>query len=146
MVRQRRRVKRIGQETVQYIRNIYKYYTAYRLQLDARAAQRMAKQRLDSKTKESEIVLNVSGGDHEPERGGYTRCLSHMAPRLDFRGEGNTGDFMNTNWAGLSWLARLLLLLLRAARASRDLRRTQQRTSMARPGSWFSSGAAMTRQ
>ena len=26
--------RRIGQETVQYVRNIYKYYIAYRLQLD----------------------------------------------------------------------------------------------------------------
>jgi membrane-bound lytic murein transglycosylase MltF len=41
---------RIGQETVHYVRNIYKYYTAYRLQLDAIAAQRIAKQQIDSKT------------------------------------------------------------------------------------------------
>ena len=41
---------RIGQETVHYVRNIYKYYTAYRLQLDAIAAQRIAKQQVDSKT------------------------------------------------------------------------------------------------
>jgi membrane-bound lytic murein transglycosylase MltF len=40
--------KRIGQETVQYVRNIYKYYTAYRLQLDALAAQRIAKRRIDN--------------------------------------------------------------------------------------------------
>jgi membrane-bound lytic murein transglycosylase MltF len=38
--------KRIGQETVQYVRNIYKYYTAYRLQLDALAAQHIARQRV----------------------------------------------------------------------------------------------------
>lgn len=38
--------KRLGQETVQYVRNIYKYYTAYRLQLDALAAQGMAKRRV----------------------------------------------------------------------------------------------------
>lgn len=37
--------KRLGQETVQYVRNIYKYYTAYRLQLDARAAQGLARRR-----------------------------------------------------------------------------------------------------
>ncbi len=30
--------RRIGQETVQYVRNIYKYYVAYRLELDAREA------------------------------------------------------------------------------------------------------------
>ena len=42
--------KRIGQETVHYVRNIYKYYTAYRLQLDALAAQRLAKQRIEVKT------------------------------------------------------------------------------------------------
>jgi membrane-bound lytic murein transglycosylase MltF len=42
--------KKIGQETVHYVRNIYKYYTAYRLQLDALAAQRLAKQRLEVKT------------------------------------------------------------------------------------------------
>jgi membrane-bound lytic murein transglycosylase MltF len=41
--------KRIGQETVQYVRNIYKYYTAYRLQLDALATQRAAKRRVVSK-------------------------------------------------------------------------------------------------
>jgi membrane-bound lytic murein transglycosylase MltF len=41
---------RIGQETVHYVRNIYKYYTAYRLQLDAIAAQRIAKQQIDGKT------------------------------------------------------------------------------------------------
>jgi membrane-bound lytic murein transglycosylase MltF len=29
---------RIGQETVHYVRNIYKYYTAYRLQLDSKTA------------------------------------------------------------------------------------------------------------
>jgi membrane-bound lytic murein transglycosylase MltF len=39
--------KRIGQETVHYVRNIYKYYTAYRLQLDARAAQTVARRRLE---------------------------------------------------------------------------------------------------
>jgi membrane-bound lytic murein transglycosylase MltF len=38
--------KRIGQETVHYVRNIYKYYTAYRLQLDALAAQRLARGRI----------------------------------------------------------------------------------------------------
>jgi membrane-bound lytic murein transglycosylase MltF len=42
--------KKIGQETVHYVRNIYKYYTAYRLQLDALAAQHLAKQRLEVKT------------------------------------------------------------------------------------------------
>jgi membrane-bound lytic murein transglycosylase MltF len=42
--------KRIGQETVHYVRNIYKYYTAYRLQLDAQAAQRLAKQRIEVDT------------------------------------------------------------------------------------------------
>ena len=42
--------KRIGHETVHYVRNIYKYYTAYRLQLDALAAQRLAKQRIEVKT------------------------------------------------------------------------------------------------
>jgi membrane-bound lytic murein transglycosylase MltF len=39
--------KRIGQETVNYVRNIYKYYTAYRLQLVARAAQTVARRRLE---------------------------------------------------------------------------------------------------
>jgi membrane-bound lytic murein transglycosylase MltF len=41
--------KRIGQETVQYVRNIYKYYTAYRLQLDALSAQHKARQRIAPK-------------------------------------------------------------------------------------------------
>jgi membrane-bound lytic murein transglycosylase MltF len=45
--------KKIGQETVHYVRNIYKYYTAYRLQLDALAAQRLAKQRIEVKTKKN---------------------------------------------------------------------------------------------
>ena len=40
--------KRIGQETVQYVRNIYKYYTAYRLQSDTLAAQNVARRRIDS--------------------------------------------------------------------------------------------------
>lgn len=34
--------KRVGQETVGYVRNIYKYYTAYKLQLDALEARRAA--------------------------------------------------------------------------------------------------------
>ena len=38
--------KRLGQETVQYVRNIYKYYTAYRLQLDTLAAQGVARRRV----------------------------------------------------------------------------------------------------
>lgn len=42
--------KRIGQEPVHYVRNIYKYYTAYRLQLDATAAQRFAKQHIEVNT------------------------------------------------------------------------------------------------
>lgn len=42
--------KRIGQEPVHYVRNIYKYYTAYRLQLDTTAAQRVAKQRIEVNT------------------------------------------------------------------------------------------------
>jgi len=37
---------RIGQETVHYVRNIYKYYTAYRLQLDTLAAQGVARRRV----------------------------------------------------------------------------------------------------
>ena len=40
--------KRIGQETAQYVRNIYKYYTAYRLQSDTLAAQNVARRRIDS--------------------------------------------------------------------------------------------------
>ena len=42
--------KHIGQEPVHYVRNIYKYYTAYRLQLDTTAAQRVAKQRIEVNT------------------------------------------------------------------------------------------------
>jgi membrane-bound lytic murein transglycosylase MltF len=42
--------KHIGQEPVHYVRNIYKYYTAYSLQLDATAAQRLAKQRIEVNT------------------------------------------------------------------------------------------------
>lgn len=34
--------KRVGQETVGYVRNIYKYYTAYRMQLEALEARRAA--------------------------------------------------------------------------------------------------------
>ena len=43
--------KRIGQETVQYVRNIYKYYTAYRLQLDALSAQHVARRRIAPSSK-----------------------------------------------------------------------------------------------
>jgi membrane-bound lytic murein transglycosylase MltF len=38
--------RRVGQETVQYVRSIYKYYTAYRLQLEALSAQGVARQRI----------------------------------------------------------------------------------------------------
>jgi membrane-bound lytic murein transglycosylase MltF len=34
--------KRVGQETVGYVRNIYKYYTAYKMQLEALEARRAA--------------------------------------------------------------------------------------------------------
>jgi membrane-bound lytic murein transglycosylase MltF len=40
--------RRIGQETVVYVRNIYKYYVAYRLQLDALEARRAAASSLDA--------------------------------------------------------------------------------------------------
>ena len=38
--------RRVGQETVVYVRNIYKYYVAYTLQLDALEARRAATQKL----------------------------------------------------------------------------------------------------
>ena len=38
--------RRVGQETVVYVRNIYKYYVAYKLQLDALEARRAATQKL----------------------------------------------------------------------------------------------------
>jgi membrane-bound lytic murein transglycosylase MltF len=38
--------RRIGQETVVYVRNIYKYYVAYKLQLDMQEARRAAAQKL----------------------------------------------------------------------------------------------------
>jgi membrane-bound lytic murein transglycosylase MltF len=38
--------RRIGQETVQYVRNIYKYYVAYRLQLDALDMRKVAGKQL----------------------------------------------------------------------------------------------------
>jgi membrane-bound lytic murein transglycosylase MltF len=41
--------RRIGQETVAYVRNIFKYYTAYRLQLDAIEARNIARQKLAPK-------------------------------------------------------------------------------------------------
>ncbi|HEY1289799.1 MAG TPA: transglycosylase SLT domain-containing protein [Burkholderiales bacterium] len=41
--------RRVGQETVVYVRNIYKYYVAYKLQLDTLAARRAAL-KLDTKT------------------------------------------------------------------------------------------------
>src|SRR4029077_17874615 len=34
--------KRVGQETVMYVRNIYKYYAAYKLQLDTLEARKAA--------------------------------------------------------------------------------------------------------
>jgi len=41
--------RRIGQETVVYVRNIYKYYVAYKLQLDTLEARRAAAVRLERK-------------------------------------------------------------------------------------------------
>ena len=38
--------RRVGQETVVYVRNIYKYYVAYKLQLDALEARRAAAQKV----------------------------------------------------------------------------------------------------
>jgi membrane-bound lytic murein transglycosylase MltF len=38
--------RRIGQETVVYVRNIYKYYVAYKLQLDTLEARRAAAQKV----------------------------------------------------------------------------------------------------
>jgi len=40
--------RRVGQETVVYVRNIYKYYVAYKLQLDALEARRAAARELGS--------------------------------------------------------------------------------------------------
>jgi len=37
---------RIGLETTTYVRNIYKYYTAYKLTLAAQQAQRAAREKL----------------------------------------------------------------------------------------------------
>jgi len=41
--------RRVGQETVVYVRNIYKYYVAYRLQLDTLEARRAAAQKVGVK-------------------------------------------------------------------------------------------------
>jgi len=41
--------RRVGQETVVYVRNIYKYYIAYKLQLDTLEARRAATLKLDAK-------------------------------------------------------------------------------------------------
>jgi membrane-bound lytic murein transglycosylase MltF len=41
--------RRVGQETVVYVRNIYKYYIAYKLQLETLAARRAAATKLESK-------------------------------------------------------------------------------------------------
>jgi hypothetical protein len=38
--------ERIGMETTTYVRNIYKYYAAYRLTLEVREEQRKARERL----------------------------------------------------------------------------------------------------
>mgnify|MGYP001812460081 FL=1 len=38
--------KRIGRETVQYVSNIYKYYTAYRLIIDKLQLKKEAKQKM----------------------------------------------------------------------------------------------------
>ncbi|HSD77141.1 MAG TPA: hypothetical protein VLA98_07035, partial [Solirubrobacteraceae bacterium] len=38
--------EKIGTETTTYVRNIYKYYVAYRLMLDARAAAEQARQQV----------------------------------------------------------------------------------------------------
>src|SRR5262245_41200133 len=41
--------RRVGQETVTYVRNIYKYYVAYKLQLEALDARRAAARKLEAK-------------------------------------------------------------------------------------------------
>ena len=43
--------KRIGQETVTYVSNIYKYYVAYRLIMESQQAREQAKQKLKSEAK-----------------------------------------------------------------------------------------------
>jgi hypothetical protein len=40
--------RRVGQETVVYVRNIYKYYVAYRLTLAAQDATRNARRQLEA--------------------------------------------------------------------------------------------------
>jgi hypothetical protein len=40
--------KRVGQETVGYVRNIYKYYVAYALQLEAMEAREKAAAQMKS--------------------------------------------------------------------------------------------------
>ena len=43
--------KRIGQETVTYVANIYKYYVAYRLIMESQQAREQAKQKLQTEAK-----------------------------------------------------------------------------------------------
>ena len=43
--------EKIGQETVTYVSNIYKYYIAYRLMLESRAAQKEAVEKIKSGAK-----------------------------------------------------------------------------------------------
>jgi membrane-bound lytic murein transglycosylase MltF len=38
--------QKIGMETTTYVRNIYKYYVAYKLQLDAKEATRKAREQV----------------------------------------------------------------------------------------------------
>jgi membrane-bound lytic murein transglycosylase MltF len=47
--------KHIGRETVQYVANIYKYYTAYRLIVDKLDLKQKAKQRMGGKSKEESV-------------------------------------------------------------------------------------------
>jgi membrane-bound lytic murein transglycosylase MltF len=41
--------EKIGLETTAYVRNIYKYYTAYRLTLDAQQVNRAAREKVEGK-------------------------------------------------------------------------------------------------
>ena len=52
--------KRIGQETVGYVRNIYKYYTAYKLQLATLEARRTAlRKALQEAQQQSEDMKDI---------------------------------------------------------------------------------------
>jgi len=77
----------VGEETVIYVGNVYKYYVAYRLTADERKRRGLAASLLDSvrggddllTAYFSKAVPPVSGGVREPEPGGSIENHKRLA-------------------------------------------------------------------